>query len=120
MSGIRLLGQCCTVYSLCGVKACHWRSRCLVVDGAVSQLEGRRTNYTRASRDVGWAGARANGYGQSESGEVSLAQQLLAGMRLARISALKLRVETIGLSTLSRFDVLLKVKEKQPKSHSEY
>jgi hypothetical protein len=51
---------------------------------------------------------------------VSLAQQLLAGMRLARISALKLRVETIGLSTLSRFDVLLKVKEKQPKSHSEY
>jgi hypothetical protein len=37
------------------------------VDGVVSQLEGRRTNYTLASYDEGWAGARANDYGQTES-----------------------------------------------------
>lgn len=36
------------------------------MDGVVSQLEERLTNYTLASYDDGWAGARANDYGKSE------------------------------------------------------
>jgi hypothetical protein len=59
------------------------------VDGGVSQLEGRRTNYTPASYDEGWAGARANDYGQSESEVSEAEQQLLAGMRPRRCSVVE-------------------------------